>query len=95
MHGGELELRDQLVRSSTRHGVDLVLMGHDHDYERTLPLRADQVVAPGAGTVYVTTGGGGASLTPSRTSAFTAYAESAYHFTRRRSTAAAAPPDDP
>jgi len=46
----------------TSQRVDVVFMGHDHDYERTLPLYADEVVEPGDGTVYITTGGGGADL---------------------------------
>jgi predicted MPP superfamily phosphohydrolase len=50
----------QMVRESyspvfSRSGVDLVLGGHDHVYERTRPLE---------GVVYVTTGAGGASLYP-------------------------------
>jgi cysteine-rich repeat protein len=57
-------------------------MGHDHNYERTLPLRAGRVVAPGPGTIYITTGGGGQGLYPSGHSAFTAYSESVHHFTR-------------
>ncbi|MGQ0535633.1 MAG: purple acid phosphatase family protein [Methanobacteriota archaeon] len=41
-------------------GVDLVIQGHDHMYERSRPLRSG---APAAnGTVYVTVGTGGAGL---------------------------------
>ena len=47
------------------HGVDVVFMGHDHDYERTHPLdRRPGRARPGQGTVYVTTGGGGRELYP-------------------------------
>jgi hypothetical protein len=81
-HGSALAIRANLVPVFDRHGVDAVFMGHDHDYERTKPLRGDQVVAPGEGTVYITTGGGGKSLYAAGQSSFTAYAESAYHFTR-------------
>jgi hypothetical protein len=81
-HGGDLELREQLVPLFDRHGVDVVFMGHDHQYERTLPLRDYQVVAPGAGTVYVTTGGGGREIRSVDGGTVTAYAESAFHFTR-------------
>src|SRR5205823_3682534 len=52
-HGSNLVIRANLVPLFDAHAVDLVLMGHEHNYERTLPLRANQVVAPGAGTVYV------------------------------------------
>jgi hypothetical protein len=81
-HGGTSSLRANLVPLFDAHRVDVVFMGHDHDYERTLPLRADAVVAPGEGTVYVVTGGGGQTLRPIGASPFTAYAESAFHFTR-------------
>ena len=43
--------------------VDVVLNGHDHDYERTKPMRANQVAAsPAEGTIYVVSGGAGAEL---------------------------------
>ena len=41
-------------------GVDIVFNGHDHNYQRTKPLREGQIVAPAAGVVYVVTGAGGA-----------------------------------
>jgi len=40
--------------------VDMVFCGHNHLYERTAPIRADQIVPDGQGVVYVTTGAGGA-----------------------------------
>ncbi len=76
------DLKAALVPVFDRHGVDMVFMGHDHFYERTLALAGDAVVAPGTGTVYVTTGGGGKSLRAIRSSGTTAYAEVAFHFTR-------------
>ena len=46
-----------------RHGVQLVLAGHEHAYERSYPVRGDQPVDPsGPSTRYVITGGGGAGL---------------------------------
>ena len=82
-HGSRIDIRNSLVPLLDQHGVDVVFMGHDHDYERTLSLRGDQVVGPGAGTVYVTTGGGGGELHPFETeNAFTAYKEVAFHYTR-------------
>jgi predicted phosphodiesterase len=50
------DLKAALVPVFDRHRVDAVFMGHDHHYERTHLLRADQVVGPGEGTLYVTTG---------------------------------------
>jgi hypothetical protein len=44
-------------------GVQLVLQGHNHMYERFAPMRGNQSVAEGEdGTVYVVSGGGGRSL---------------------------------
>jgi predicted phosphodiesterase len=43
-------------------GVDVVFNGHDHNYQRTMPLREGQIVDPESGVVYVVTGAGGAQL---------------------------------
>src|SRR5262249_28468400 len=43
-------------------GVQLVLNGHEHNYQRTYTLKEDKVVPDGSGTVYLTAGGGGATL---------------------------------
>jgi hypothetical protein len=76
-------LREKLVPLFDKHAVDMVFMGHDHVYERTKLLREDRVAEPGeTGTVYVTTGGGGASIQTIGESWFTAYSESAFHFVR-------------
>src|SRR5262245_1014634 len=46
-----------------QYGVDVVLNGHWHDYERMKPLLGGQVSSIEAGgVVYVVTGGGGAGL---------------------------------
>lgn len=42
-----------------RHGVQLLLAGHEHIYQRTQARRLGQFGSGPAGTVYVTTGGGG------------------------------------
>src|SRR5206468_12763019 len=90
-HGSDLGIRTDLVPLFDAHGVDIVFMGHEHNYERTKPLRGclsdpcagDQIVESGAGTVYMTTGGGGKELYPlGPLSSFTAYAESVHNFTR-------------
>jgi len=44
--------------------VDMVFCGHNHLYERTKPIRAGRIVGPGEGTVYITSGAGGADLYP-------------------------------
>jgi len=50
---GEASLRDRYVPLFAETGVDLVLSGHDHNYQRFAPLD---------GVAYVVTGGGGDSL---------------------------------
>jgi hypothetical protein len=42
--------------------IDLCLSGHNHFYERSLPIRAGNVVQPGEGTVYIVSGNGGQFL---------------------------------
>lgn len=45
-------------------GVDVVFCGHNHLYERTAPIKGDQIVGDGQGVVYITTGAGGARRYP-------------------------------
>jgi hypothetical protein len=88
-HGSTAEVQADLVPVCDAYDVDLVLSGHDHDYERTHPMLAgvpttttgSAYVNP-TGTVYVVTGGGGRELYPSGTSAFTAFSASTFHVTR-------------
>ena len=64
-----LLLRSNLTPILDRYHVDLVLTGHDHNYQRTYPIyngtettySFEQYVDP-KGTIYVVTGGGGESL---------------------------------
>lgn len=42
--------------------IDLCLTGHNHFYERSLPIRAGSIVQPGEGTVYIVSGNGGQLL---------------------------------
>jgi 3',5'-cyclic AMP phosphodiesterase CpdA len=89
-HGSNLKLRQELEPLLDRHHVDLVLNGHDHDYERSFPLREAEVVDAAQepdyldpqGAVYVVTGGGGKDLYGKGKSYFTAQSESVHHFTR-------------
>lgn len=79
-HGNEPDVtyaRGQLVPLYDKYSVDLVVNGHDHDYERSKPLHAgtppsgDPVV--GTGTVYVVSAGAGAdAYSPGTPQAFTA-----------------------
>ena len=61
-YGPTRKLWDQLVPCLEKHRVNLVLNGHDHLYERTHPLINQEIVEPGKGVVYITTGAGGAKL---------------------------------
>lgn len=61
-HGSHPQLRQAWAPLFEQHGVDLVLTGHDHDYERSKPLKAGAVVpegTPGAVT-YLVVGTGSA-----------------------------------
>ncbi|HYI95709.1 MAG TPA: metallophosphoesterase [Bryobacteraceae bacterium] len=55
-------VRQYIAPILDKYFVPLVLNGHEHSYQRTFPMRGGKVASPGDGTVYVTTGGGGADL---------------------------------
>jgi hypothetical protein len=70
-HACEGGVREEWVPLFDRYATDLVIAGHNHCYERTLPLRRGSVAGFDAdnvdstvGTTYVTAGGGGATATP-------------------------------
>jgi acid phosphatase type 7 len=65
------DVRDDLTPIFAEHGVDLVLSGHAHSYERTVPID---------GVTYIITGGGGAGLRDVDPSETTAVAVKAHHF---------------
>jgi hypothetical protein len=79
-HGSSLDVRQAFAPIFERRGVNLVLNGHDHDFERSKPWR--EFVTTGKPVTYVVTGGGGAPVYPVGTSAWTAAAASANHYTR-------------
>lgn len=70
-HGSDLALRGLLAPVFEARGVQLVLAGHDHDYERMIPQH---------GVAYVVTGGGGRGTRDVGSSSFTAFAEAVIHF---------------
>ncbi len=74
--------RNHLVPLAERHGVQLVLNGHEHSYQRSHPLRDKQIVAEGQGTVYVTSGGGGVGLYAVHPNPAVAVGQSAHHYLR-------------
>ena len=75
-------VRESINPILERYGVQLVLAGHEHGYERTAPLIADQPVAPGFGTTYVISGGGGADLHDVNSGGVTEFALETYHYLR-------------
>jgi hypothetical protein len=80
-HGSDLAIRQAFRPIFERWGVDLVLNGHDHNYERTLPQRESTNPSDQAVT-YIVTGGGGAPLYPSGKQSFTAFSRSVHHYVR-------------
>jgi acid phosphatase type 7 len=64
-HGSQLTLRRQFGPLFEKYGVDLVLTGHDHDYERSKAMFGDAVASGGQrGIPYLVVGSGGATLRP-------------------------------
>lgn len=62
-HGSQLVMRREFAPLFEQYGVDLVLNGHDHNYERSKLMKGDAVAASGTrGIHYVVVGSGGASL---------------------------------
>jgi acid phosphatase type 7 len=66
-----------------RHGVQLMLTGHEHGYERSFPLVANQPVsARTPSTMYVVTGGGGGGLETVGSIPQCAISVQAFHYLR-------------
>ncbi|HEX8822473.1 MAG TPA: metallophosphoesterase [Archangium sp.] len=64
-HGSQLKMRREFAPLFEKYGVDLVLTGHDHHYERSYPMKGDAMAASGSrGIPYLVVGSGGASLRP-------------------------------
>jgi hypothetical protein len=76
-NGADLGIREEWVALFDKYGVDLVLCGHEHHYERSHPIRGRQsnatltpipaatatdVIDSTKGTVHMVIGGGGTSL---------------------------------
>lgn len=70
-HGSDDDVRNHFVPLFEKHGVPLVLAGHDHHYERTKPLD---------GVTYIVSGGGGRGTREVGRSSFTAFSEAVCHF---------------
>lgn len=75
-HGSDLQVRNAFAPLFERHGVQLVISAHEHNYERSRPWRE----FGGAAVTYIVTGGGGAGLYGAGSAAWTAYSASVHHF---------------
>lgn len=64
-------LADHLTPLFAKYDVQLYINGHEHHYERTLPIN---------GTTYLTCGTGGAQLRPTKRSSWTAFSTSQFGF---------------
>jgi hypothetical protein len=80
-NGADLGIRDEWLPLFDRYGVDLVVCGHEHHYERSHPIRGQQgnatrtplptadatdVIDTTKGTVHMVIGGGGTSVPSNR-----------------------------
>lgn len=70
-HGSQLEVQRPVAALARKHGVELVIAGHDHDYERTRSID---------GTTYMVSGSGGAPIRPVSPRSFTAEARTEPHY---------------
>lgn len=83
-HGSHLPTRRALSPLFDGYRVPLALSGHDHDYQRTKPIRGNTIEEDGQGTVYIVSGGGGGRWTfrGTGTDWFTDYAEQINEYVR-------------
>ncbi|MGH8636726.1 MAG: purple acid phosphatase family protein [Burkholderiales bacterium] len=78
-HGSDLAVRAAFAPLFEQYDVRMVLSSHEHDYERTQPIRSSSTGTP---VTYVVTGGGGGPLYPAGTAEWTAYSSSRHHYVR-------------
>jgi hypothetical protein len=79
-HGSSLDVRAAFDPIFEQFGVQVAIGGHEHDYERTVLLRAGTLDP--TGVTYIVTGGGGAPLYASSTASWTAYSATRFHYLR-------------
>ncbi len=89
LHGSSEYPRNRFAPLFERYGVDLVLSGHDHHYERTYPMLQEAISDTAQsdyrnpeGVIYVVTGGGAGPRETSTSCEFTAFGLAATHFTQ-------------
>ncbi len=70
-HGVDVGVAQAIGELAETYGVELVVSGHDHHYERTKPIK---------GTTYVVSGSSGAPIRPVRPHEWTAHARTEPHY---------------
>jgi hypothetical protein len=81
-HGSDTNLQRVWMPLFDKYAVDMVFNGHDHNYERSKPMRAKEVQSSMEnGTVYVVSAGVGAPLYENGTGYWTAKSESVENYT--------------
>ena len=89
-HGEDKRVQEKLVPIFEDYGVDLVLSGHEHNYERTCPINISKTgktcTSSKEGITYIVSGGGGNRLYGfnQEKSWFTQTRASLYHFLKIR-----------
>jgi len=78
-HGSDETLRCALMPLFLEHGVDLVMVGHDQCYERTLPIGTGEQPERNA-LFHVVSGGGGGSIYNVYPKIWTAKSRSSHHY---------------
>ena len=76
-YGNDPGLQAKLAALMRKHGVQLYINGHDHNYERSVPID---------GITYLVVGGGGASLRPVIPTAQSVRASSVFSFAELEAT---------
>lgn len=79
-HGSFEGLQEAWAPLIDAHHIDLVVNGHDHNYERTVPIRGGAQVPAGSGTIYTVVAGIGAPMYSSGEEWWTAKSESVPSF---------------
>ena len=75
-------VRQFVVPILEKHGVQLLFSGHEHSYQRTRAVRNGTAAPAGTGTIYMTSGGGGAALYYTLSHPLVEKATSAHHYLR-------------
>jgi Calcineurin-like phosphoesterase/Purple acid Phosphatase, N-terminal domain/IPT/TIG domain len=74
--------RESIVPILENYGVQVVFNGHEHSYQRNVPIRRNVQVDQGIGTNYFTSGGGGALLYDVPSKPLVAVAKKEFHYLR-------------